>query len=225
MQLQSEKLQLAQIERQQRIEDKRLAEEALMNDLNRQMAAENLRQAKVVNPIAADDLAMRRDLTRGMMPFQLDMARLGVKGQELGLIGQGIANDAARYNLNFTLPEQYKGLQAEVRARRANADLAEGTVQPNITLANQGVQANKFGAVTAQETAFNDALKAIKSAQIVLNDRTASKKDQDLAYREYQIASQTLANFPSKLRVMTDPQFKDLFGDTSNLRAAAIRGL
>lgn len=220
-----QKLQLAQMERQQRIEDKRLAEEQLMNDLNRQMAAENLRQAKVVNPITADDLALRRDLTRGMMPFQLDMARLGVKGQEQGLIGQGLANDAARYNNMFMLPEQYKGLQADVRSRTAGARLAEGTVEPNITLANQGVQANKFGAVTAQETAFNDALKQIRSAQTVLNDRTASKKDQDLAYREYQIAAQTLNSFPSKLRVMMDPQFKDLFGDTSNLRAAAIRGL
>ena len=220
-----EKLQLAQIERQQRIEDKRLAEEALMNDLNRQMAAENLRQAKVVNPITADSLAINRDLTRGIMPFQVRQAELGVKGQELGLIGQGISNDAARYNLNFMLPEQYRGLQADVRTRGANARLAEGTVEPNITLANQGVQANKFGAVTAQETAFNDALKQIRSAQTVLNDRTASKKDQDLAYREYQIAAQTLNSFPSKLRVMMDPQFKDLFGDTSNLRAAAIRGL
>lgn len=203
-----EKLQLAQMARQQRIEDKRLADEQAMNDINRQIATESLNQTRVINPITADMERSRLSLAKGLMPHQIESARLGVVGQDIG-------NRANLFQVEKMQPEQLRSAQFGNRIQGAQADVAEGTVQSNITGAKQAVEANQLSASERARQRYQGALGQVKTAASILKNPQATYADKLAAYNEYQKVVPIIRGAVGDVDAMS--RLGSLFGDRATI--------
>ena len=213
-----QKLQLAQMERQQNIENANLQHQREMEKFALQNAGLETELKRGQVPITLDMAGMGRDLFRQTMPFQVESQRLGVEGQR-------IANRGSEFQVGTLMPLNAEGVKIANRTGAAGAKVAEGTVDANIGLANQGFQANKFGAASKAQDQVDGALAQLRRAKTLLDNPTTDFKTQQLAHTEYQAAQQVLSKFPNLLGMISNPDYKDLFGDTSQLRASVIKGL
>jgi hypothetical protein len=211
-----QKLQLAQMERQQRIENENLLHQRAMEDLARQGTTEQVLNTKLVNPTQRRILETQATLGERLLPSQ-------VRGAELGVIGQDIANRSNLFNLNEILPQQKEGMFNANRISKVQGNIAEGTQDANITLAKQVPEGNKFTATTKLRAGFDDPLKTIQSALAVLNSPTMSLADKTAAYKEYNTARTTLAAMPGY--VQSAEALPSLFGDTTGMRADYMKRL
>lgn len=211
-----QKLQLAQMERQQRIENENLLHQRAMEDLSRQGTTEQVLNTKLVNPTQRRILETQATLGERLLPSQ-------VRGAELGVIGQDITNRANLFNLNEILPQQKEGMFNANRISKVQGNIAEGTQDANITLAKQVPEGNKFTATTKLRAGFDDPLKTIQSALAVLNSPTMSLADKTAAYKEYNTARTTLAAMPGY--VQSAEALPSLFGDTTGMRADYMKRL
>jgi hypothetical protein len=205
------KLQLAQMERQQRIEEENIKHQRAMEDLARRGGALNLDTQTQAAPYTIRQLKTGVELAEGLKPFQL-------RGAEQGVIGQEIGNRDAMFKvdrLNPLMEEQQK----------AAAKLATGTVDTNISLAKQATQSNTFGARNNVQGEVDAAIESIKRAKALLSNKNIDYKTQQEAFKEYQAAQQALSKFPNRFSIMSNPDFADLFGDTKQMRASVIQAL
>ena len=211
-----QKLQLAQMERQQRIENENLLHQRAMEDLARQGGIEGLNNTKAVNPIQRRILGTQASLGEGLLPSQ-------IKSAELGLIGQDIQNRTGLFNLNEMLPEQKKGLFNANRISGVQGNIAEATEGADITLKKQVPEGNQFTATTKLRSGFDDPIKTIQSSLAVLNDLKMPLADKTMAYQKYNEARSQLASMPGYLK--SADIMPSLFGDTSGLKADYLRRL
>lgn len=203
-----EKLQLAQMARQQRIEDKRLADEQAMNDINRQIATEGLNQTRVINPITADMARSQLSLARGLMPHQIESARLGVVGQDLG-------NRANLFQVEKMQPEQLISAQTGNRFQKAQADVAEALVPTNIKAGKQSVEANELTASERARQRYQGALGQVKTAASILKNPQATYADKLAAYNEYQKVVPIIRGAVGDVDAMA--RLGSLFGDRATI--------
>jgi hypothetical protein len=203
-----EKLQLAQMARQQRIEDKRLADEQAMNDINRQIATEGLNQTRVINPITADMARSQLSLARGLMPHQIESARLGVVGQDIG-------NRANLFQVEKMQPEQLISAQTGNRFQKAQADVAEALVPTNIKAGKQSVEANELTASERVRQRYQGALGQVKTAASILKNPQATHADKLAAYNEYQKVVPIIRGAIGDVDAMA--RLGSLFGDRATI--------
>lgn len=211
-----QKLQLAQMERQKRIEDANLLHQRAMEDLARQGATEQLNDNKLTNPIKRDTLVTQRDLGRGLLPSQ-------IKSAEQGVIGQDIANRTGLFNLNEMLPLQKEGMFNANRISKAQGNVAEGTQDAQITLGKQVPEGNQFTALAKLRAGFDEPIKTIQSALAVLNDKKMSLADKNMAFQKYTEARTSLMGMPGQ--VQSAETLTSLFPDTKGMRADYLRRL
>lgn len=210
------KLQLAQMEREQRIQDANIQHQREMEKYARENAGLDTKLKTEQLPITLDMAGMGRDLFKQTMPFQVESQRLGVEGQR-------IANRGSEFQVGTLMPLNAEGVRIANRTGAAGARVAEGTADANITLGNQVPQGNQFTATTKIRSGFDDPIKTIQSSLAILNDLKMPLADKTMAYQKYNEARSQLASMPGYLK--SAEIMPALFGDTSGLKADYLRRL
>jgi hypothetical protein len=205
-----QKLQLAQMERQKRIEDANLIHQRQMEDLARRSGAEQLDDQTKTNPLRRDVLGAQRDLSRGILPSQ-------IRSAELGVIGQDIQNRTGLFNLDELLPQQKQGMFNANKISGVQGNIAEATQGADITLRKQVPEGNQFTATAKLRAGFDEPIKTIQSALAVLNDKKMSLADKNAAYQRYNEARQTLMAMPGQ--VTSAEGLPSLFPDVKGMRS------
>lgn len=211
-----QKLQLAQMERQKRIEDANLIHQRAMEDLARQGGIESLNNTKAVNPIQRRILGTQASLGEGLLPSQ-------IRSAEQGVIGQDIANRSALFNVDQIMPLQKEGMFNANRISKVQGNIAEGTQDADITLKKQVPEGNQFTATSKLRSGFDEPLKTIQSAIAVLDSPTMSLADKQLAYKEYNTARTQLASMPGYIQ--SAEAMPSLFGNTTGMRSDYLKRL
>lgn len=196
-----QKLQLAQMERQQRIENENLAQQRAMEKIALEGAGVDLTQKKAINPLQLRDLTARVDLTEKMSPFQLESAKIGVEGQKLGNRQQLFQLD----NINPLLERQ----------QRTATELGEKTLPFNVKLAEQSVQGNQFNFLDRAKARYQGALAGMKTAAGILNNKQATAADKALAYKEYNVNQGIIRGVMGDVDSMSN--LSSLFGDRASI--------
>jgi hypothetical protein len=204
-----QKLQLAQMERQQRIEHENLAQQRAMEKIALEGAGVDLGQKKAINPLQLRDLTARVDLTEKMSPFQLESAKVGVEGQKLG-------NRQSLFQLDKVNP-------LLERQQTAATELAEKTLPTNIKLAEQTVQGNQFNFLDKAKARYQGAAAGLKTAQSILNNPQATGPDRALAFKEYNTNAAILRGATGDINSMAN--LSSLFGDRAAITTAVRSAL